>query len=395
MEIRRIAILTLGVGAGRLRASQAIHQALHDGADDVDARMMDALDVAKPWFRRLYVRPYGWMVQRAPWAWRRIFEWRQRKRREATAPDWVFRRGCRRVLEQLRTFRPHLVISTEVGAAELAALGRREGWFNAPILAAPSDYYTEFPWVKPQIDAYCVGSDEAKRQLIAWGVSANRILTCGVSVDPAFALNFDRAELCRALGLDVKRPVVLVMGSGMQAARLDAVIRSLEVCPHPLQVMAVAGRDRAARAHLEALRRRIALDLRVFGWTDAVPELMGAASVLITKPGGVTTAEGMAVGVPMILIYPSPGTEERHLRLLVERGVALSAERPEEIPALVSRLLESPEQRELLEGRARDMARPDAAYAVAQVARALLEKATYIDLLAAPTPRTGDSAYVM
>jgi len=395
MEIRRIAILTLSVGAGHLRASQAIHQALHDGADDVDARLIDALDLAKPWFHRLYVRPYGWMVRHAPWAWRKVFERRQQKRHEATAPDWVFRRGCRGVLEQLRAFRPHLVIATEVGAAELAALGRREGWFNAPILAAQTDFHTEFPWVKSEIDVYCVGSDESKRQLIAWGVSVNRILTCGISVDPAFALNFDRTELRRALGLDVKRPVVLVMGAGMGPAPLDSIIRSLEVCRQPLQVIAVAGRNRTLRVRLEALRRRIAVDLHVFGWTDAVPELMGAASVLITKPGGVTTAEAMAAGIPMILTHPTPGTEEQHLRMLVQQGVALTAERLEEIPALVSRLLENPEQREMLERRAREMARPDAAYAVAQVARALLEKATFIDLLAAPSPRTGDSAYVM
>ena len=395
MEIRRIAILTFGVGAGHLRASQAIHQALHDGADNVDARTIDALDLAKPWFQRFYVRPYGWMVRRAPWAWRKMFAWRQFRRHAATAPDWFFRRGCRSVLEQLRTLQPHLVIATEVGAAELAALGRREGWFNAPILAAQTDFHAEFPWVKREIDVYCVGSDEAKCQLIGWGVSANRILTCGVSVDPAFALHFDRAELRRALGLDAKRPVVLVMSGGMGPAPLDAIIRSLEVCRQPLQVIAVAGRNPNLRLRLEALRRQIAVDLHVFGWTDALPELMGAASVLITNPGGVTTSEAMAAGVPMILTHPISGTEEQHLRLLVQQGVALPAQRPEEIPTLVSLLLETPEQREALERRAREVARPDAAYAVAQVARALLEKATFIDLLAAPPPGTGDSAYVM
>ncbi len=395
MEIRRIAILTFGVGAGHLRASQAIHQALHDGADNIDARMIDALELAKPWFHSLYVRPHGWMVRHAPWAWRNLLKWRQLRRHQATAPDWFFRTGCRGVLEQLRMIRPHLVVATEVGAAELAALGRREGWFNAPILAAQTDFLTELPWVKKEIDVYCVGSDTAKHQLIGWGISANRILTCGVSVDTAFALSFDRGELRRALGLNARRPVVLLLGGGMAPARLDAIIRSLEVCPHPIQLIAVAGRNRDLRLRLESLRGRVAVDLHVFGWTDAVPELMGAANVLITKPGGVTTAEAMAAGLPMILTHPIPGVEEEHLRMFAAQEVALAAEKPEEIPALVSHLLENPEQQERLGRRAREAARPDAAYAVAQVARALLEKATFMDLLAAPTTRTGDSAYVM
>ncbi|MEJ2008718.1 MAG: glycosyltransferase [Acidobacteriota bacterium] len=287
------------------------------------------------------------------------------------------------------------MIVTEIGAAELAALGRREGWFDAPILAAQTDFFAEPPWVRAEIDVHCVGSEEAKRQLITWGVSANRILNCGIPVEPAFAVSFDRAELRRALGLHPKRPVVLVVGGGMGHAPLDAIIRSLELCRQPVQVIALAGRNRAMRLRLEALRRQLALDLRVFGWTDSIPELMGAADLLITKPGGVITSEALAAGLPMILTSPLPGREEDHRQFLDRRGVGLSAGRPEEIPLMVSNLLDNPQRLESLSEREREMARPDAAYAVAQVGRALLEKDTFIDLLAAPSPVTWESAYLM
>lgn len=395
MEIRRIAILTLGVGTGHLRASQAIHQALHDGADNVEARTIDVLELAEPWFVRSYVYTYWMMVRRFPWAWRKLFEWRQQRRMQKTAPEWFFRRGCRSALARLQAFRPHLVIVTEIGAAELASFGRREGWFDAPILAAQTNYFTEPPWVKKEIDVYCVGSEEARRQLIAWDVSANRILNSGVPVDPSFALSFERAELRRALGLHPDRPVVLVMGGGMGPAPLDAIIHSLELCPQPVQVIAVAGRNRIMRQRLESLRRQIALDLHVFGWTDSIPELMGAANLLVTKPGGVTTSEALASGLPMILAFPIPGMEEEHLKFLVQRGVALAAGLPEEVPALVSELLDDPMQLDALGERQRDMARPDAAYSVAQIARALLDKDTFIDLLAAPSTVSGESAYLM
>jgi len=393
MEIKRIAILTLSVGAGHRRASQAIHQALHDGADNVEARTIEVLDLAEPWFFRLYVSSYWLMVRRASWAWRKLFEWRQRNRLRKTAPEWFFRRGCRAALARLQDFRPQLVIVTEIGAAELAALGRREGWFDAPILAAQTDFYAEPHWIKDEIDVYCAGSEEAKRRLITWGVSANRIVNCGVPVESAFSISFDRPELRRALGLHPNRPVVLVVGDGMDSASLDAVIRSLEMCRQPAQVLVVPGPHRASR--LETLRRQLALDLRVFGWSDSMPELMGAADLLITNPGGVTASEALAAGLPMVLTSPIPGREERHLEFLVERGVALAASRPEEIPLLVSRLLDDPQRLEEISRREREMARPDAAYAVAQVARALLEKDTFIDLLAAPLPFSGDSAYLM
>lgn len=395
MEIRRIAILTLGVGAGNLRASQAVHLALHDGADNIEARTIDILNLAEPWFLRLYTYPYWMMMRHAPSVWRRLFEWRQRKQLQKTSPDWFFRRGCRGVLARLQSFRPHLVIATEMGAARVAALGRREGWFDAPILAVQTDFCAQPPWGQEEIDVHCVGSEEAKSQLISWGVSANRIVNCGVPIDPAFALSFDRAEVRRALGLHPKRPVVLLMGGGTTPAPLDTITRSLEMCRHPIQVLAVTGRDRNMRTRLEELRGQLALDLHVFGWSDSMPELMAAADLLITRPGGVTTSEALASGLPLILAFPVPGMEERHLKFLVERKVGIAARAPEEIPALVSGLLDDPKQREAWSARGREMARPDAAYAVAQVARALLEKATFIDLLAAPLPVSGESAYLM
>lgn len=395
MEIRRIAILTLGLGAGHLRSSQAVHLALHDGADNVEARTIDMLNLAEPWFLRLYAYPYWLMVRRAPSVWSRLFAWRQRKRLRKASPDWLFRRGCKGVLARLRSFRPHLVIATEMGAARVAGLGRREGWFDAPILAVQTDFCAQPPWVQKEIDVHCVGSEEAKGQLISWGVSANRIVNCGVPIDPAFALSFDRTEVRRALGLHPTRPVVLLMGGGTSPAPLDTITRSLEMCRHPIQVLAVTGRDRNMRLQMEALRGQLALDLHVFGWSDSIPELMAAADLLITRPGGVTISEALAAGLPPILAFPVPGMEEQHLKFLVARKVGIAVRAQEEIPTLVSGLLDDPKQMEAWRGREQDMARPDAAYSVAQVARALLEKATFIDLLATPLPVSGESAYLM
>jgi processive 1,2-diacylglycerol beta-glucosyltransferase len=258
-----------------------------------------------------------------------------------------------------------------------------------------TDFQTEPPWVQPEIDAYCVGSDEAKAQLINWGVSPNRVLLCGIPIDPAFALGFDKADLLQSLGLDSRRPVVLVMGGGMGPAPLDRVVEMLELCGLPLQVLVVAGHDRPLRQRLEGLKRKLALTVQVFGWTDAVPELMAVADLLVTKPGGLTTSEALAARLPMVLTYPIPGPEERHVRYLVQHGVAIEARTTEQIPQLVYRLLSSPEKLEEMRRQAREWSRPDAAHAVALVARALLEKASYIDLLATPPARPGESAYLM
>src|SRR5712692_438153 len=233
MYVKRIALLTLSIGSGHVRAAEVLRRALMDGGEDVEVRTFDVLELAASWFLTLYVRPYWWMLRHAPWLWRWLFERRQKMRHRATAPRWMFRHGCAEVLWRLKVFNPHLVIVTEIGAAALAALVKREGWFNGPIQAVQTDLQTEPPWVQPEIDVYCVGSEESKSQLITWGVSPNRIFLCGIPVDPAFALACDESELLKALGLDARRPVVLVVGGGMGPVPLDEIVQSLERCGLP------------------------------------------------------------------------------------------------------------------------------------------------------------------
>ena len=395
MNSKRILILTLSVGTGHVRAAEVLQRALYDCLDPVEVRLLDAVRVARSWFLALYVRSYWWALRRAPGLWRWLFERRQRKLHRATAPNWVFRRGCREVLEQLKAYAPHLVIANEIGAVEIAALGKREGWFHAPILAVQTDFQTEPPWVQAEVDVYCVASEEARSQLVSWGTSPNRILVCGIPVDPVFGAPTDKAELLRALGLDGQRPIVLVMGGGMGPAPLGSIVESLAACRLPLQVLVVAGQDHAQRQALEQLRRKVALELRVFGWTDTIPQLMAVAHLLITKPGGLTAAEALSAGLPMILTHPIPGPEERHVRYLEQQGVAVQAKTLEEIPQLVTCLLSKPEKLAEISRRQKDMSRPDAAHAIAQVGGALLEKGTYIDLLATPPSRSGESTYLM
>jgi processive 1,2-diacylglycerol beta-glucosyltransferase len=323
-----------------------------------------------------------------------LFERRQRRMHDSTAPDWVFRRGCRKALHQIRDYAPELVIVTEIGAAEIASLGRREGWFKAPILAVQTDFHTEPPWVRAEIDAYCVASEDARAQLMGWGVLPHRILSCGIPVDPAFSLPFDKGELRQALGLDERQPVVLLMGGGMGPVPLDSLISSLELCDTPLQVLAVAGHDRHLRHRMELLRGRVAIDLHLFGWTNSVPELMAVSDLLITKPGGLTAAEALTAGLPMILTHAIPGPEERHIRYLGRKGVAVHAATLNDIPRLTRRLLSSPDELREIRRRARECSRPHAAHTIARVAVALLEKTSHLNLLATPPQRPSESASI-
>ena len=97
----------------------------------------------------------------------------------------------------------------------------------------------------------------------------------------------------------------------------------------------------------------------------------------------------------MIVTHPIPGPEERHVRYLVQHGVAVQAETLEDIPRFLTRMLGTRRDLAGMSRRQRDMSRPGAAHAVAQIGRALIERGTYIDLLASTPARSAESAYLM
>ncbi len=391
---RSIAILTLPVGEGDIRASEVVQRAVLDGDGNFDIRILDALELSRGWFRRIYASRFAPALRYMQWPGRKFFGGTREGGRHSL-PDWFLRRSCREVFRRLRESPPNLVIAIGTGAAQLAALAKREAWIACPVLTVQTGLEVESCAASRMIDVFAVANEDSRADLIASGVSPNRVVLCGFPIDPAFSLPFDIKDLMQALGLDSRRPVVLVMAAGGGPAAALGIIRQLERCSLPLQAVVVAGRDEALKAQLEAERGRIALDLHVFGWTDMVPELMASADLLVTKPAGMATAEALALGLAMVLTPATTASEEGLSRQLEQSGAAMRAPSLEDLPQLVERLLTGREDLSRMGRRARELGRPAAAHAIAQVAHALLETSSYIDFLAVPAARPGESAYLM
>jgi len=185
----------------------------------------------------------------------------------------------------------------------------------------------------------------------------------GVPVRAAFATASDPREARRELGVPDDVPMVLAMaGSHGSVGRLPDVARALARAPRPLAGMLVAGHDHTLRATLERLAA--GTSLRVLGFVPDVHRLMAAADIVVTKAGGMTLAEAMAVQVPLLFYGSLPGQERRNERFAAAAGVALVARRRADLDRLLDRALRDPELLEHLREAMRARGRPDAARAV-------------------------------
>ncbi|HST53834.1 MAG TPA: glycosyltransferase [Pyrinomonadaceae bacterium] len=368
MKARRILILTLSFGSGHVTAARAVAAELRRREPAADVRVVDALEDARLLFRAFYAWPYWLMIRRAPKLWERFFESRVARGNEGTAPRWAFRRGCAHVFKLVAGFRPDTIIACEVAACELAALARRERLTSARVVAVITDHDAEPVWVKPETDAYTVADERVRAQLREWGARDEAITVCGIPTDAAFGARHDAEETRRRHGITDDTPLVLLMCGGMGPARTDVVAEHLCASGARVHVVAVAGRDERARRRLSRIKAGPHATLRVLGWTDEVAALMQAASVLVTKPGGLTTAEAALSALPVVFFDAIPGPERRNAARVAGAGAGVLADSPEEAASAALSLLRDEAARRRMAARAFELSRVDAAATVARIA---------------------------
>jgi processive 1,2-diacylglycerol beta-glucosyltransferase len=127
----------------------------------------------------------------------------------------------------------------------------------------------------------------------------------------------------------------------------------------------VCGRDEELRQRVEQRVRNLHnREVRVFGYTDEMHRWMKTADLFIGKPGGLTTAEALASGLPMCVFNPIPGQEERNCDHLLEEGIAVKCNDLITLPFKISKLLDDPARMAEMKLRALRFAKPDAAQTV-------------------------------
>jgi processive 1,2-diacylglycerol beta-glucosyltransferase len=359
----RILVLTLSFGSGHLRASHAIAKELKHAEPSADVWVLDALEECRVLFRACYEWPYWFMLRYAPALWDRLNRARLENKHERTAPQWAFRWGCPKVFEAIEKFKPDVIVAGEVAGCEMAVIARQIGLTQAPIVSVITDYEAEPIWVKPEVDAYMVPDEGVRAELIDWGALAERIEVTGMPVDPAF----DRVPGMKAAQVSGDLPIVLLMGGGMGPTRMDEVARQLGESKVPMHIVAVTGHDKRARRKLESLKVKSPVSLRVLGWTNDVAALMQAASILVTKPGGLTIAEAALCSLPTVFFDPIPGAEFINARRMVDGGAAVISKGANETASTVVKLLRDEPSRRAMSLRANKLARPDARKEIAQL----------------------------
>jgi processive 1,2-diacylglycerol beta-glucosyltransferase len=285
-----------------------------------------------------------------------------RPRVRPTLFRWVWARLAGRLEQRFKAFRPDAVVATQMGPAALAASIKSRRRLALPMVAVPTDFGIHDFWLQPGFGWYCVAHPSVSHPRMR--PEAEQLAT-GMPLMPGFRGPPAQPLARLALGLAEQGPLVLVAGGGLGLGVAEVAARILDEVPG-VRVAAMAGSNASARSPLEALKRRFSTRLVVRGWTDRMADWISAADIVVGKPGGLTLAESLACGRPLLAIRSPGGQEGFNVRFMASERVGAAL--PEaELGLRVRTLLADPAGLSDLKARAFAAGRRDGAARIAEL----------------------------
>ena len=367
---KRILVLSVSAGAGHGRAAEALCQsanALHD----CEAQHIDVMRLVSRIFRMIYVDWYLALVSRFPLVWGALYGFMQRADSQSPLQKlrrFVERLGTRELRAEIDRYQPDAIICTHFMPAELLANLIAQGELQCPVYVQVTDFDLHPMWVHAGMAGYFAANDEVAFRMRAQQIAAQTIQVTGIPVMRAFSPDISsasaRTDCAQSLGLDPHRTTLLLMGGGAGLGNLQQIAARLLKMERDFQLIVMAGKNPQLLADLQKLALAYPGRLLAQGFTHQVERIMACADLVITKPGGLTTSECLAMGLPMIINSPIPGQEERNADYLLEQGAALKASDADTLDYRIHYLLNHPEKLALMKERALAIGKPSAANAV-------------------------------
>jgi processive 1,2-diacylglycerol beta-glucosyltransferase len=363
---KRVLIMSTSAGTGHVRAGEALTKVFEEHPEVSEVLHSDALRFTNKLFRDFYSKLYTRLVKDAP----DFLGWWYKQSDEPWKTD-----GMRLMLDRLNTgplvkfirqFNPHITVCTHFMPAGIISHLIAKNLLDAHLSIVVTDLDFHAMWLSRVFHRYFVAIEETKVHLEELGLPKERITVSGIPIDLEFVTPIDRVATRFHYGLHPTRPTLLLSAGALGVGPTEFIVKRLRFLRCKAQTIVLCGRNSETRDRVSEMVGENNENFKVFGYTGRMADLMKISDLFIGKPGGLTTAEALACGLPMVIVSPIPGQEERNSDHLLEDGVAVKCNEMTTIPYKIDSLLDDPLRLEQMRRRAFAMSRPEAAKTIVE-----------------------------
>ncbi|MFA5199387.1 MAG: glycosyltransferase [Candidatus Omnitrophota bacterium] len=367
MRPKRIILMYISEVSGHRSATMAIEKAIKQKRPDTEILNINAFNYTNPISEKVINRIYMEVIKRTPRVWDYLYDNPSVVKGLENIKKHVHKSNSPKLKKLFDSFNPDLVVCTQAFPCGMVADYKKTYGVKLPLVAVLTDYIPHSYWVYDLVDYYITPTEDVSARLEKKGVNRSKIKAYGIPFDLKFNQKLSDGEIFHKLKLNPEKPVVLIMGGGQGLGPIKTVVKSLEKSRHDIQELVVAGTNKKL---FRSLRRRIKhykKNIHLYGFIQNIHELMHISKVILSKPGGVTTAEVLSIGLPMVIVKPIPGQEINNTNFLTQKGAAIQVDDPKDAYKIIDELLGDKAKLEKLKSQALKIAKPNASMDIANL----------------------------
>ena len=343
--MKKILIFYASYGGGHLSAANSIKQYIDKNFDDFETNLVDCMLYVNEPINRITTKAYKELAKKFPWAWGEVYTHSQKgpiAHISSTANNLL----ARKLLKLLDEYKPDIVISTHPFGSQMVSYLKRKSLVDCILATVLTDFAPHDQWLvgKEQVDYFFVSHEKMRQELINSNIPENKVFATGIPLSSKFLMHFNKKEVMKSLDLNLNKKVILFFGGGEFGLGRERTINILEsFIEHSknYQIVAITGKNEKMKEAFDNLVVDLKAEnfVKVLSYTNKVPELMSVSDLVVTKPGGLTSTESLASGLPMVLINPIPGQEEENAKFLEEAKVAIWIKKNDDYDKIIFDLL--------------------------------------------------------
>ena len=370
-----ILFLSVSAGGGHGRAAEAVKERIDLKYPSSRTMIVDALKYISPLVDRLIMGSYINTIKKTPNIYRKLYRLSEYDSNIINISNNIFGALSGKLQSLINNFNPSAIVCTHPITLQMVSYLKKRNNIFCPVIAVITDFTEHILWRQDGIDAYVVGHEFIKEKMIDTGISPSIIHNLGIPVSMAFLERKNKKKLLNKLGLN-DHPTALIMGGSLGFGEMYTAFQILQKSKKVSQIIAITGKNQKLKTQLENSSQVKDKKVKILGYTNLVADYMEVSDFIITKPGGLTISEALIKELPIFIMSPIPGQEEKNAQFLVNSGAAVRITPEDNIDSILRQTLENPLRLRYMKEMSRSLAKPHAAEDI----MLLLEELTYQNL---------------
>lgn len=354
--MKKILIFSASIGNGHNQAARAMQESL--AGEGYTSMIIDTLEYISPTFHKILLESYTKLLKLSPKMWGKIYHNTERSR--FFDMNVIMNKLLANKLKKLiNSVNPDAFIATHPFAScMLSVLKGRNEW-KEPIYTIITDYTIHPSWINHHINYYFIGHEQLYYLVDIYQQPHHKFKPMGIPIMKKFREPLDATELADKFGIKPTQKAIILSGGGLGLGPMDQVLQGLEQIHQPLKVFVLTGTNE--KLYRKVTSYKYQQEVVPLKYVTNFHEYLEVADLIVTKSGGLTSAEVLSKQVPMIIYNPLPGQEERNSHFLLNNGCAVHANVTEQLIYFIEELLANESKVESMKRMDRIIAKPDAA----------------------------------